>query len=177
MAIPTAFWPLVHILQVTRPFLFFFFTPRRTYSEDEAFCLQTVNTLKGHVTNLHKNQPSPTLVITCAILNVVFQLYSCFHCKSLPRSKIHPFFLGDSIFFIIWQCVTRNYSSQIFIRAICGQSSRSNENTPSHTEIWGHCALYKGYFFLTLGDFSGGSDCWSHFKTPEKKIMSISCLV
>ena len=85
-----------------RPFLIFFFTSRRTYSEDEAFCLQTANTLKGHVTNLHKNQPSPTLVITCAILNVVFHLYSCFHCKSLPRSKIHPFFLGDSIFFIIW---------------------------------------------------------------------------
>ena len=91
-----------------------------------------------------------------AILNVIFHMYLCFHCKSLPRSKIHPFFLGDSIFFIIWQCVTRNYSSQIFIRAICGQSSRSKENTPSHTEIWGHCALYKGYFFLTLGDFSGG---------------------
>ena len=93
-----------------RPFRFFFFTSRRTYSEDKAFCLRTANTLEGHVTNLHKNQPWPTLVITYAILNVVFHLYSCFHWKSLLQSKIHPFFLRDSIFFIIWQCVTGNYS-------------------------------------------------------------------
>ena len=93
-----------------RPFHIFFFTPRRTYSEDEAFCLRTANTLEGHLTNLHKNQPCPNLVITCAILNVVFHLYSCFHCKSLLRSKNHPFFLGHSIFFFIFQCVTGNYS-------------------------------------------------------------------
>ena len=85
-----------------RPFRFFFITSRRTYSEDKAFCLRTANTLEGHVTNLHKNQPCPTLVITCAILNVVFHMYLCFHCKSLLRSKIDHFFLGDSIFFIIW---------------------------------------------------------------------------
>ena len=93
-----------------RPFHIFFFTPRRTYSEDEAFCLRTANTLEGHLTNLHKNQPCPNLVITCAILNVVFHLYSCFHCKSLLQSKNHPFFLGHSIFFFIFQCVTGNYS-------------------------------------------------------------------
>ena len=85
-----------------RPFHIFFFTSRRTYSEDKAFCLETANTLEGHVTKLHENQPRQTFVITCAILTVVFHLYSCFHCKSLLQSKIHPFFLGDSIFFIIW---------------------------------------------------------------------------
>ena len=85
-----------------RPFRFFFITSRRTYSEDKTFCLRTANTLQGYVTNLHKNQPCPTLVITCAILNVVFHMYLCFHCKSLLRSKIDHFFLGDSIFFIIW---------------------------------------------------------------------------
>ena len=93
-----------------RPFHIFFFTPRRTYSEDEAFCLRTANTLEVHVTKSHDNQPRQTLVITCAILNVVFHLYSCFHCKSLLRSKNHPFFLGHSIFFFIFQCVTGNYS-------------------------------------------------------------------
>ena len=93
-----------------RPRHCFFFTPRRTYSEDKTFCLETANTLEGHVTKLQENQPRESLVITRAILNVVFHLYSCFHWKSLLRSKIQPFFLGDSIFFIIWQCVTRNYS-------------------------------------------------------------------
>ena len=72
-------------------------------------CL-SFSVLEGHLTNLHKNQPCPNLVITCAILNVVFHLYSCFHCKSLLRSKNHPFFLGHSIFFFIFQCVTGNYS-------------------------------------------------------------------
>ena len=89
---------------------FFFITSRRTYSKDKAFCLRTANTLEVHVTKSHDNQPRQTLVITCAILNVVFHLYSCFHCKSLLRSKNHPFFLGHSIFFFIFQCVTGNYS-------------------------------------------------------------------
>ena len=55
-----------------RHFRVFFFTSIRTYSEDEAFCLRTANTLEGHVTKSHDNQPCPTLFITCAILNVVF---------------------------------------------------------------------------------------------------------
>ena len=93
-----------------RPFRFYFFSSRRTYSEDMAFCLKTANTLEGHVTKLQENQPRQTFVITRTILNVVFHLYSCFHWKSLLRPKIQPFFLGDSIFFIIWQCVTGNYS-------------------------------------------------------------------
>ena len=93
-----------------RPCRIFFFTSRRTYSEDKAFCLETANTLEGHVTKLQENQPWESLIITRAILNVVFHLYSCFHWKSLLWSKIRPFFLGDSIFFIIWQCVTGKHS-------------------------------------------------------------------